>query len=339
MIFEAKNGKIAPMRVLITGGAGFIGSHLADRFLAEGATVTVLDNLSTGRRRNIEHGLTSTQFDLVEGDVLDNRLMEQLVQEHDLVCHLAAVVGVGRVLADPLRAILHNVGGTKVALACAHKYGRRVLFASTSEIYGKSSNVPFTEDDDRVLGSTHITRWAYSTGKALDEHLCLAYHAQGLPVSIVRYFNSYGPRLDPKGYGSVVGTFVAQAMANGPMTVHHDGQQTRCFTYIDDTVQGSVLAATAPRALGQVFNIGSDTETTILGLAEIVRRLTESGAELTFVPHCDAYGADFEDIPRRVPDVSKAERLLGFRAQVPLEEGLQKTIAWFRNYSANTSDD
>jgi len=336
LIFQTKYGKIASMKVLVTGGAGYIGSHLADRFLAEGAAVTVIDNLSAGQRCNIEHNLKSPRFRFVEGDVLNRQLMEELVQGHDLVCHLAAVVGVRRVLADPLQTILQNVGGSEMVLALAHKYGRRVLFASTSEIYGKSNKLPFAEDDDRVLGSTRIARWAYSTGKALDEHLCLAYHEQGLPVSIVRYFNSYGPRLDSKGYGGVVATFITQAMANRPLTVHHDGQQTRCFTYIDDTVRGSVLAATKTEALGQAFNIGSDVETSVLELARLVLRLTESSAELTFVPYSEAYGADFEDMPRRVPDVSKAERLLGFRAEVSLEEGLQRTIAWFRNRLAQS---
>jgi UDP-glucose 4-epimerase len=334
LIFQIKYSKIAVMKVLVTGGAGYIGSHLADRFLSEGAAVTVIDNLSTGQRCNIEHNLESAHFRFIEGDVLDRQLMEALVQEHDLVCHLAAVVGVRRVLANPLQTILQNVGGTEIVLALAHKHGRRVLFASTSEIYGKSSKVPFAEDDDRVLGSTRIARWAYSTGKALDEHLCFAYRAQGLPVSIVRYFNSYGPRLDPEGYGGVVATLVTQAIANEPLTVHHDGQQTRCFTYIDDTVRGSVLAATTAEALGQVFNIGSETETTILALASLVRQLTQSSAEMTFVPYHEAYGASFEDVRRRVPDVRKAERLLGFRAEVSLEEGLQETIAWFRNQLA-----
>ena len=321
---------MVPMKVLITGGAGFIGSHLADCFLDGGATVTVVDNLSAGLRSNIVHHLRSPHFRFVEGDVRDKQLMGELVQGHDLVCHLAAVVGVQRVVADPLRTILQNVGGTEIVLALSHQYGRRVLFASTSEVYGKSNNLPFAEDDDRVLGSTRVARWAYATGKALDEHLCLAYHAQGLAVSIVRYFNSYGPRLDLKGYGSVVGIFISQALANEPLTVHHDGQQTRCFTYVSDTARGSLLAATQRQALGQVFNIGTNAETSILALAELVIHLTRSKSQVAFVPYTDVYGADSEDIARRVPHVRKAEHLLGFRAQVSLQEGLERTIAWLQ---------
>ncbi len=333
MIFACKFSKIRLVKVLITGGAGYIGSHLADRFLAEDAAVTVVDNLSSGRRRNIEHNLGCARFRFVEGDVLDRPLMEDLVEGHDLVCHLAAIVGVRRVLANPLRAILQNVGGTELVLALANKHGRRVLFASTSEIYGKSPNAPFAEEDDRVLGTTQLSRWAYSTGKALDEHLCFAYHNQGLPVSIVRYFNSYGPRLDVRGYASVIGIFITQALAGEPLTVHQRGEQTRCFTYVADTVEGSLLAATKREALGQAFNIGSDREITILELAKIILRLTSASSEITLVSYEKAFGPGFEDVPRRVPAVSKAQRLLGFRAKAPLEEGLHKTIAWFQALS------
>jgi UDP-glucose 4-epimerase len=318
------------MRVLITGGAGFIGSHLTDGLLREGAAVTVLDNLSAGHRSNLEHNLTSARFRFVEGDVLDAEVLEPLLQEHDLVCHLAAIVGVPRVLADPLQAIVQNVGGTETVLALAHRHGRRVLFASSSEVYGKGAQVPFAEDDDRLLGSTRVARWSYATAKALDEHLCLAYHAQGLPVSIVRYFNAYGPRLDARGYASVVATFIGQALANRPLTIHHDGLQSRCFTYVQDTVRGTILAATRPEALGEVFNIGSEQETSVLDLAQLILQLTGSAAETVFVPYSEAFGAAFEAVPRRVPDTSKAARLLGFRATVPLEQGLRETIAWFR---------
>jgi UDP-glucose 4-epimerase len=331
LILAHNSSKISEMRVLITGGAGYIGSHLADAFLAKGDTVTVIDNLSTGTRDNIQHNLGAARYQFIEGDVLDRQLMDGLVAGHDLVCHLAAIVGVQRVLGDPLHCMLQIVGGTEVVLALAHKYGPRVLFASTSEIYGKASRVPFAENGDRVLGPTRIARWAYSTGKALDEHLCFAYGSQGLGVSIVRYFNSYGPRLNRQGYASVVGAFISQAMAKQPLTVHGDGQQTRCFTFITDTVRGSVLAATREEALSQAFNIGSDMETTILDLAELVLGLTASDSEIVFVPYTRAYGTEFEDTPRRVPDVHKAQRLLGFRAQVPLQEGLRRTLSWLES--------
>jgi UDP-glucose 4-epimerase len=240
---------------------------------------------------------------------------------------------VRRVLANPLQSIQQNVGGTELVLALAHKYDRRLLFASTSEVYGKNPKVPFSEDGDRTLGSTRLSRWAYSTSKALDEHLCFAYCDQGLPVSIVRYFNSYGPRVDAEGYASVLATFVGQALADQPLTVHEDGRQTRCFTYVADTVEGSLLAATKVEALGQAFNIGNDAEITILDLARLILRLTGAGSGIVFVPYEEAYGPGFEDTPRRAPEVSKAQRLLGFRARVPLVEGLQKTIAWFQTRS------
>jgi UDP-glucose 4-epimerase len=320
---------MAAMRVLITGGAGFIGSHLADGLLREGAAVTVIDNLSAGYLSNLEHNLASPQFRFVQGDVLDKEVMEPLIQGHDLVCHLAAVVGVQRVLADPLQSIVQNVHGTEMVLALAHKYGRRVLFASSSEVYGKSTRVPFAEHDDRLLGPTPVARWSYATAKALDEHLCLAYHARGLPVSIVRYFNTYGPRMDTEGYAGVVAAFIGQALANQPLTIHHDGQQTRCFTYVSDIVRGTILAATRDKALGEILNIGSQREISVLELAQLILQLTGSTAEPVFIPYSQAFGATFEDTPRRVPDTSKAARLLGFRAIVPLDEGLSKTIAWF----------
>jgi len=324
------SAKISQMRVLITGGAGFIGSHLVDRFLAEGAAVTALDNLSSGRKDNLRHNFASSAFQFVQGDVLDSSLMDRLIASHDLICHLAAVVGVRRVLDRPLDTILQNYGGTQTVLAVAHKHGRRVLFASTSEVYGKSRELPFREDGDRVLGGTGISRWAYATGKALDEHLCFAYHSKGLPMSVVRYFNAYGPRMDVEGYAGVVASFITCALAGEPLVVHHDGSQTRALTYINDTVEGSFLAAVRPEAIGQVLNIGSVSETSILELAHLVRKLTSSPSDIVFVPYDEAYGDQFEDPLRRVPDVSKAARLLGFRACVPLPEGLERTVHWFR---------
>lgn len=320
------------MKVLVTGGAGYIGSHLADRLLAEGHQVIVVDNLSLGKLANIENNLESPDFRFVEGDILDVRLMDELIGECELVFHLAAVVGVKHVLTDPLRAMMTNVCGTGSVLQSACQHGRKVVLASSSEVYAKSTKVPLDEDDDRLQGSTQVSRWCYSTAKALDEHLALAYHRQrDLPVVIIRYFNSYGPRLDPRGYGSVVAKFVNQALDGRPITVHGDGRQTRCFTYIDDTVEGTVLSATVEAANGEVFNIARAEETTVLHLAEIIKDMANSSSDITLVPYEQEYGDDFEDIRRRVPAVDKAERILGFRAQVPLAEGLEQTISSFRS--------
>lgn len=317
------------MNILVTGGAGYVGSHLADYFLSEGNRVTVVDNLSTGTMRNIEHNLTHPRFSFVEGNILDKALMERLIEAHDLICHLAAVVGIYHVLANPVGSIIDNATGTEVVLTAAHKYHRRVLFASSSEVYGKNPKLPFQEDDDRVQGSTRISRWSYATAKALSEHLCFAYHGEGLPVSIVRYVNSYGPRLDPRGYGSVVASFITQALTGEALTVHGDGSQTRCFTYVSDTVAGTVRAAMKAEALGEVFNIGNGQATSILGLAQLIVKMTGSGSPVEFVPYAKVYGPRFEDMTR-ILDVRKAERVLGFKAGITLEEGLEALIRWFR---------
>ena len=317
------------MKVLITGGAGTIGSHLADRLLAEGYHIIVLDNLSTGRRENIAHNLAHPRFEWVEGDVRNAPLVAELVARCDAVFHLAAVVGVANVVRDPLACIQVNVEGTQAVLAAALAHRRRVTFASSSEVYGKSFHVPFREQDDRTLGPTWTPRWSYAVSKALDEHLCFAYAARGLEVSVVRYFNSYGPRMDPKGYGSVVARLVTQALAGEPLTVYGDGQQTRCFTYISDTVEGTLMAAASPNALGQAFNIGSDLEITVQALAEQIVELTQSQSSIVRVPLEEAFGANFEDVTRRRPSIDKARRLLGFEPAVPLEQGLKETIRWF----------
>ena len=248
------------MRVLVTGGSGYIGSHLTDALIAAGHTVTVLDNLSTGKIENVDHLLDHSSFRLVCDTILNAPLVDQLVAEADVVYHLAAMVGVKYVVEDPLQSIVSNVRGTEVVLESTYRHWRRTVIVSSSEVYGKSEKAPLSEDDDCLLGPTAVGRWSYSLSKALDEHLAFAYHRQGLPVSVVRYFNSYGPRLDPRGYGSVVARFINQALDGQTITVFDDGQQTRCFTYVRDAVEGTIRAATVRGAAGQVFNIGSNRE-------------------------------------------------------------------------------
>jgi UDP-glucose 4-epimerase len=317
------------MKVLVTGGAGYIGSHLVDRLLADGHEVFVIDNLFTGKIANVEHNLGCERFHFVNDSILHIATMEELVRQVQLIYHLAAVVGVKHVIDNPLQGILTNVRGTEIVLELAYKYWRKVVTASSSEVYGKSEKAPLAEEDDSILGPTAVGRWSYALAKAIDEHLAFIYYERGLPVSIIRYFNSYGLRLDPRGYGSVVAKFINQALEGKPLTVLSDGEQTRCFTYIDDTVEGTILAATLKEGEGQSFNIGNNRETTVLELAEKVKDLTGSSSEIIHLSYADAYGSGFEETRRRVPDVSKAERLLGFKARVSLEEGLQRTLAWF----------
>lgn len=320
------------MRVTVTGGAGYIGSHLVDALIKQGDEVLVIDNLSTGNIENLRHLLGNPAFHFINDSILNEPLLERFVPSMDRIYHLAAAVGVRNVLQDPLAAINTNVRGTEVVLGLAFKYWKRVVLASTSEIYGKAKQVPYHEDDDRVLGTTGVARWSYSMSKAIDEHFAFAYAVKGLPVAIVRYFNSYGPRLDERGYGSVVANFIRQALRGEPITVHGDGKQTRCFTYIDDTVAGTLLAGEAPGAAGEAFNIGSTRETSILDVAKTIKRLTRSKSPIELVPYASYYGEGFEDTRRRVPSVDKAKRLLGFSPKVDLETGLKKTIAWCRTH-------
>jgi UDP-glucose 4-epimerase len=318
------------MKTLVTGGAGYIGSNLVDALLTEGHEVFVVDNLSTGKIGNIQHLLRHERFHFVNDTILNETLMDRIVAQVEQVYHLAAVVGVKYVVEDPLNGIYTNVKGTEVVLEKAYKYWKRTVIASSSEVYGKSVDVPLEEDGDRLLGPTTVARWSYSMAKAIDEHFAFAYADKGLPVTIVRYFNSYGPRLDPKGYGSVIAKFITQARLARPMTVFDDGQQTRCFTYVDDTVRGTMLACSNPEAVGKVFNLGSDRETKVLDLAQMIRQLIGSDSEVVLVPYRNVFGENFEETRRRVPDVRRAAEILGFRAAISLEEGLKKTIAWFR---------
>lgn len=316
------------MRVLVTGGAGYIGSHLVDALCDAGHEVTVLDNLSTGRVRNIQHRLDDIRF--INGSILDADLVATEVERASLVYHLAAAVGVRHIVDAPLESLLVNTRGTENVLAASFRFWKKVVVASTSEVYGKTARVPMREDDDRVLGPTTVQRWSYSTAKALDEHLAFAYGAHGLPITIVRYFNSFGPRLDARGYGSVVANFLRQAIAGEPMTIHGDGSQSRCFTYVDDTVRGTVLAGFTPEAEGQVINLGSTHETTIRELAELIRGYVGSSSEIRQTSYESYYGPGFEDTRRRVPDITRAREVLGWEPQVSLEDGLARTFEWWK---------
>ncbi|HLI26645.1 MAG TPA: NAD-dependent epimerase/dehydratase family protein [Chloroflexota bacterium] len=314
------------MRALITGGAGFIGSHLTDHLLARGATVWALDDLSTGARANVAHHATSPRFRLVEGSVLDRALVEELVAQCDAVYHLAAAVGVRRILAEARRAIEINLRGTEHVLAAAARRGCPVLVTSTSEVYGKNDRGPLREDDDAIMGPTRTTRWLYAITKAADECLALAYAREyGLPVVVVRLFNTIGPR-QTGAYGMVVPRLVGQALRGEPLTVYGDGQQTRCFTYVDDVVAAIEALLATPAARGEVVNVGQPREVTIEQLARLIRDLAGSASPIVHVPYEQAYGAGFEDMRRRVPDISKLQRLTGFVPRVPLEEALRRII-------------
>ncbi|MDQ6942039.1 MAG: NAD-dependent epimerase/dehydratase family protein [Candidatus Eremiobacteraeota bacterium] len=319
-----------PKRILITGGAGLIGSHIADQLLAAGHEITILDNYSTGRPANIRH--LEGHVRVVTGDILDEAAVDAAVAGSEYVFHMAAAVGVANVVGNPLGVIVTNVHGTENVLAACAKHDSGVIIGSTSEIYGKSPRVPFSEDDDRVLGSTRINRWAYSTSKALDEHLAIGYARHGLRATIVRYFNTYGPRMHERGDGQVVARFAALALRGQPLTVHDDGKQTRCFTFVEDSARCSILAAASDAAVGQVFNVGSQHELSINELATIVRDRLGSTSEIAHLSYEEAYGPDFEDTRRRVPDVRKAKDVLGFEATFDLDAGLERTLPWCREH-------
>ena len=318
------------MRILVTGGAGYIGSNLVDALLSKGHGVSVVDNLSTGRISNIKHLLGHERFHFVNDTILNDELMDRLIADVDQVYHLAAVAGVKHVVDNPLQGIRTNILGTELVLDKARRHWKRTVIASSSEVYGKNPNLPWSEEDDCLLGPTTVKRWSYALSKSVDEHCAIAHARDGFPVSIVRYFNSYGPRMNPNGYGSVVARFVSQAISGQPITVYGDGNQTRCFTYIADTVRGTMLAGTVPEGIGKVFNIGANWETTTNALAELVRDLVGSDSTIVNVPYQRIFGERFEDTRRRVPDIRRAVETLGFRAETPLEDGLEATIAWFR---------
>jgi UDP-glucose 4-epimerase len=314
------------MRVLLTGGAGFVGSHLADALIADGHSVVVLDNLSTGSIDNIVHLKRHPQFKYVIDAVENTQLVAELVDEADVIYHLAAAVGVKLIVEEPVHTIETNIHGTEIVLRHAAKKGKLVFVFSTSEVYGKSTEVPFAEDADLVLGPTMKHRWAYACSKALDEFLALAYWKKyGLPVVVVRLFNTVGPRQTGR-YGMVIPNFVRQALSGTPITVFGDGTQTRSFTYVGDVVGALVTLMDRPEAVGQVFNIGNAEEVSIMDLAERVKRLCDSPSEIMTIPYEQAYDAGFEDMPRRVPNLAKLTKLIQYSPKVALNEILQRII-------------
>jgi UDP-glucose 4-epimerase len=315
------------VRSLITGGAGFVGSHLAEELLLRGEEVYVIDDLSTGSIENIEHLKPNPRFHYTLESVHNEPVLAEMIDRCDVVYHLAAAVGVKLIVESPVRTIETNVHGTEVVLKHANKKKKKVLITSTSEVYGKSTDVPFREDQDLVLGSTTKGRWSYACSKAIDEFLAIAYyHEKKLPVVIVRLFNTVGPRQTGR-YGMVIPSFVSQALNGQPITVYGDGKQSRAFGYVGDVVRALADLAQHPAAVGEVFNVGNTKEITINALAELVKRMTGSDSDIIHIPYDLAYEKGFEDMPRRVPDISKIQRLIGYEPSVELEGVLQLMIA------------
>lgn len=325
------------MKALITGGAGFVGSHLAEALLARGDEVYALDNLSTGSIDNIEHLKTQPGFHYVIDSVMNEPVTAELIDRADVVFHMAAAVGVRLIVESPVNTIETNVHGTEMVLKLANKKKKKVVVASTSEVYGKSNVVPFREDADLVLGPTQKGRWSYACSKAIDEFLALAYHKEKrLPVVIVRLFNTVGPRQTGR-YGMVIPNFAKQALLGHPLTVFGDGEQSRCFTYVSDVVGALLKLADHPEAVGQVFNIGNDhEEITILELARKVREKARSKSEIVLVPYDQAYEEGFEDMPRRVPELAKIRALIGYEPEVHLDQIVDNVLSYFTSDGART---
>ncbi|HEV7487127.1 MAG TPA: GDP-mannose 4,6-dehydratase [Thermoanaerobaculia bacterium] len=316
------------MRVLITGGAGFIGSHLSDHYLGRGDEVSIIDDLSTGSIENIAHLKANPRFHYAIDTVQNTPLVAELADDCDIIFHLAAAVGVKLIVESPVRTIETNIRGTEVLLSVANKKKKRVLVASTSEVYGLSTDVPFREDGNLVMGATTKGRWSYACSKAIDEFLALAYwREKKLPTTVVRLFNTVGPRQTGQ-YGMVVPTFVKQALAGRPITVYGSGQQTRCFGYVGDVVKVLVALMDTQESVGEVYNIGSNEEVSMNTLAERIKTLTGSESEIVHIPYSEAYEEGFEDMPRRVPDTSKIVSLIGFRPETTLDTILKSVIEY-----------
>ena len=318
------------MRVLITGGAGFIGSHLAEDYLRRGDEVYVIDDLSTGSLENVRHLEGNDRFHCIVDSVMNRDRMTELIGICDMVIHLAAAVGVKYIIDNPLHSIQTNIGGTEVVLELANKFRKKVLIASTSEVYGKHTHAPLTETDNVIYGPSTTWRWSYAAGKLIDEFMALAYHrTKKLPVLIVRFFNTVGPRQTGR-YGMVIPRFVQQALRDEPITVHGDGTQTRTFTYVRDVTEAIVNLMDCPEAVGEVINIGGDEEVSIGNLAARIKEMTGSRSEIRYIPYSEAYEKDFEDMQRRVPDLSKINRLVGFTPKAGLDDILGQVIEYFK---------
>ena len=316
------------MKVLITGGAGFIGSHLAEELLAGGHKVAALDDLSTGRMENVSYFRKNQDFELVIGTVLNEFLLDKLVERCDVIFHLAAAVGVELIVKRPLESLTTNIKGSEAVLEMAYRYNKKILITSTSEIYGKNMNGPLKEGDDRILGSPLKVRWSYSTAKAVDEMLAYVYWKEkNVPSVIVRLFNTVGPR-QTGYYGMVVPRFVEQALNNRPITVYGTGKQSRCFIHVKDVVKALVKLTEAPKAVGEVFNIGSQDEITIERLAKEVIKITGSKSKIKYIPYEEAYEEGFEDMQRRVPDIAKINKLISFKPTYTLTQIIRDIVGY-----------
>lgn len=319
------------MKILITGGAGFIGSHLSEKLVSQSESVYVIDDLSTGKYENIAHLAKHKNFRFIVDTILNTHTLEPLIQECDMIYHLAASVGVKRIVEKPVNTIETNVLGSHAVLSLAAKYNREVVLFSTSEVYGKNQNLPYSEFDDCVFGSTMKSRWSYGCTKALDEFLGLAYHKeQGLPIIIVRVFNMIGPKQTGQ-YGMVVPTFIRQALHGIPITVYGNGKQSRCFTYVHDLIDALVLLSQKKESVGEIYNIGSTEEITIEDLAKKVKQKTGSESEIIHVPYDEAYEEGFEDMSKRKPDISKIKKTIGFEPKTSLDEALEIIISYEKN--------
>jgi len=319
------------MRILITGGAGFIGSHLSETLLQEGHQVTVIDNLSTGKLTNIDHLQMNSKFKMIIGSILDKSSLDDLIVNCDEIYHLAAAVGVSYIINNPLLSLQTNIIGSENILELANKYKKKVLLASSSEVYGKSDKIPFREDDDRVLGSTSISRWGYACSKAIDEFMALAYYREKkLPVIIVRFFNTVGPRQSSQ-YGMVIPKFMRAALLNHPIIIHGTGEQSRCFADVADIVRGITALMKEPRAIGQIFNIGTIEEISINDLAKKIKKLVKSKSKIEHIPYETAYEQGFEDMHRRMPDLTKIKEFIGYHPHYGLEQILERVKKHYEN--------